>query len=266
MLTFRGETQARRKPTNTFNYIRRWYSWWKIGPSDTALELEILFLDLPGTKCVTLSSNYSGHWLRAYLCQAPCWALHRHYPPLQKTRAFRIAHRLRIACQCRRRQGCSLISRWTRSPGERNGNPLQYSRLGNPMDRGAWWVTVHAVAKRWTWLSTEHACAEDIKGRELSFIILAVSFSSDSRAFIWWLLTSVMLQSRPWDDMESDQLYDSWRFFSMQLITLKRKHLHQYYQVDSHYRGNLSYVLKLKAWSHQASTRISEWGFWDIHF
>ena len=28
-----------------------------------------------------------------------------------------------------------------RSPGERNGNPLQYSCLGNPMDRGAWWAT-----------------------------------------------------------------------------------------------------------------------------
>ena len=34
-----------------------------------------------------------------------------------------------------------------RSPGEGNGNPLQYSCLGNPMDREAWWVTVHGVAK-----------------------------------------------------------------------------------------------------------------------
>ena len=34
-----------------------------------------------------------------------------------------------------------------RSPGEGNGNPLQYSRLGNPMDRGALWATVHGVAK-----------------------------------------------------------------------------------------------------------------------
>ena len=32
-----------------------------------------------------------------------------------------------------------------RSPGERNGYPLQYSCLGNPMDRGAWWATVHGV-------------------------------------------------------------------------------------------------------------------------
>ena len=34
-----------------------------------------------------------------------------------------------------------------RSPGEWNGYPLQYSCQGNPMDRGAWWATVHGVAK-----------------------------------------------------------------------------------------------------------------------
>ena len=33
-----------------------------------------------------------------------------------------------------------------RSPGEGSGNPLLYSCLGNPMDRGAWWITVHGVA------------------------------------------------------------------------------------------------------------------------
>ena len=33
------------------------------------------------------------------------------------------------------------------STGERNGNPLQYSSLENPMERGAWWATVHGVAE-----------------------------------------------------------------------------------------------------------------------
>ena len=33
------------------------------------------------------------------------------------------------------------------SPGEGNGNPSQYSCLGNPMDRRAWWATVHGAAK-----------------------------------------------------------------------------------------------------------------------
>ena len=37
-----------------------------------------------------------------------------------------------------------------RSPEEGNGNPLQYSCLGNHMDRGAWLSTVHGVAKSWT--------------------------------------------------------------------------------------------------------------------
>ena len=34
-----------------------------------------------------------------------------------------------------------------RSPGEGNGNPLQYSCLGNPTDREAWWATAHGLAK-----------------------------------------------------------------------------------------------------------------------
>ena len=41
-----------------------------------------------------------------------------------------------------------------RSPGEGNGNPLQYSCLENPMVRGAWWVTVYGVTKSQTRLST----------------------------------------------------------------------------------------------------------------
>ena len=40
-----------------------------------------------------------------------------------------------------------------RSPGGGNGNPLQYSCLRNPMDRGAWWAVVHGVAKSRTQLS-----------------------------------------------------------------------------------------------------------------
>ena len=40
-----------------------------------------------------------------------------------------------------------LIPGLGRSPGEGNGNPLQYSSLENPMDRGAWWATVHGVTE-----------------------------------------------------------------------------------------------------------------------
>ena len=43
-----------------------------------------------------------------------------------------------------------------RSPGEGNGNLLQYCCLENPMDGGAWWTTVHEDAKNWTLLSDFH--------------------------------------------------------------------------------------------------------------
>ena len=46
-----------------------------------------------------------------------------------------------------------LIPGSGRSPGEGNGNPLQYSCLENPMNGGAWWATVHGVTKSQTRLS-----------------------------------------------------------------------------------------------------------------
>ena len=46
-----------------------------------------------------------------------------------------------------------LIPGLGRYPGEGNGDPVQYSCLGNPMDRGAWRATVHGVAKNHTGLS-----------------------------------------------------------------------------------------------------------------
>ena len=48
-----------------------------------------------------------------------------------------------------------LIPGSGRSPGGGQGNTLQYFCLGNPMDRGAWWTTVHEVAKSQTLLSNK---------------------------------------------------------------------------------------------------------------
>ena len=48
------------------------------------------------------------------------------------------------ACSAR---DLGLIPGLGRSPGEGNGNPPQYSCLGNPMHRGTWWATVHEVTK-----------------------------------------------------------------------------------------------------------------------
>ena len=49
----------------------------------------------------------------------------------------------------------SSVPGLVRSPGEGNGNPLQYSCLENFMNRGAWWATVHRVAKSQTRLSDQ---------------------------------------------------------------------------------------------------------------
>ena len=46
-----------------------------------------------------------------------------------------------------------LVTASGRSPGGGNGSLLQYSCLGNPMDREAWWATVHGVTKSWAQLS-----------------------------------------------------------------------------------------------------------------
>ena len=52
-----------------------------------------------------------------------------------------------------------LMPGWGRSPGKENGNPLQYSCLENPMDRGAWWATVPGVTKSQAPLSNFHFSA-----------------------------------------------------------------------------------------------------------
>ena len=54
-------------------------------------------------------------------------------------------------------RAAGLIPGLGRSPGEGNSNPLQYSSLENPMDRGAWQATVHGVTKSQTQLSSDHS-------------------------------------------------------------------------------------------------------------
>ena len=53
-------------------------------------------------------------------------------------------------------RGEGSILGWGRSPGAGNSNPLQYSCLENPTDRGAWWATDHGVPKSRTRLNTQH--------------------------------------------------------------------------------------------------------------
>ena len=57
------------------------------------------------------------------------------------------------------REDVDLIPGSSRSPGGGRGNPLQYSCLENPMDRGGWWAAVHGGSKSWTQLSN-WACTQ----------------------------------------------------------------------------------------------------------
>ena len=58
-----------------------------------------------------------------------------------------------ICFLCTKQEQVMATTDSRRSHKDRNDNPLQYSCLGNPMARGAWWATVHGAAKSWTWLS-----------------------------------------------------------------------------------------------------------------
>ena len=71
-----------------------------------------------------------------------------------------------------------------RSPGEGNGNPLQYSCLENPMDGGAWEAAVHGLAKSWTQLS-------DFTFTFQSLIILCISAFSVVTSFSFLIVFSL---------------------------------------------------------------------------
>ena len=71
------------------------------------------------------------------------WATEIGWPSLKQWASL-VAQKLESACYA---GDLGSIPGSGRSPGEGNGNPLQYSCLENPMDRGAWWATVHRVTE-----------------------------------------------------------------------------------------------------------------------
>ena len=89
-----------------------------------------------------------------------------------------------------------------RSPGGQHGNLLQYSCLENPMDRGAWWTTVHRVAKvgcKWGDL----ACTTSYKRQPWTTALTSSFFSA--LTYLWYLPFSVQIPARQvsgsWDKM-----------------------------------------------------------------
>ena len=99
------------------------------------------------------------------------------------------------------------IPRSGRSPGEGNGNPLQYSCLENSMDGGAWWATVHGFGKSWTRLSdfTSTFCQRGLAG------FPQVRGSRKQRCQL--LVTVQPGNLRPGDRAETMDALPHWGFF-----------------------------------------------------
>ena len=68
----------------------------------------------------------------------------------------------------------SLIPRLGRFPKREYGNPVQYSGLENPMDRGAWWATIHGVTESGMTQMTEPACMQCINQVSVSMFFCTV--------------------------------------------------------------------------------------------
>ena len=89
-------------------------------------------------------------------------------------------------------------------PGEGHHNPLQYSCLENPMERGVWWVRVHGVAKSQTWLKqlSMHALRQHIKKQRHYFVNKGPSSQSygfsSSHVWMWELDYKENWASKNW--------------------------------------------------------------------
>ena len=81
--------------------------------------------------------------------------------------------------------------------GEENGNPLQYSFVENPMDRGAWWAAIHRVTQSWTQLKrlSMHAYIGEGNGNPLQYSCLNTCLNPRDRG-AWWAAIYGVLQSR----------------------------------------------------------------------
>ena len=88
------------------------------------------------------------------------------------------------------------VSELGRSPGERNGNPLQYSCLENSMEKRAWWATVHGVTKSQTQLSDYHTqCISgesvDFKDKTNKIAIKVSCFLSEINSFLLYIISEL---------------------------------------------------------------------------
>ena len=75
------------------------------------------------------------------------------------------------------------------SPGEGNGNPLQYSCLENPMDRGAWWATVHRLPR---YLISQLSWVSSLLTQPADLVSL-YNHVSQLVLFLWRILTNILI-------------------------------------------------------------------------
>ena len=93
-------------------------------------------MNLSVLKLAELFRTFFFFWLHQTTWEPPVAQMIKNLPAMQETWV----------------QSLGSVSGSGRSPGEENGNPLQYSCQDNPTDRGAWQATVRRVTKSWTWL------------------------------------------------------------------------------------------------------------------
>ena len=81
-------------------------------------------------------------------------------------------------------------SEFRRSLGEGHGSPFQYSCLGNPLDRGAWWATAHGTADSWTQLSTGSSKKQESSRKKIDFCFIdyAKAFDCVDHSKLWKIL------------------------------------------------------------------------------
>ena len=129
-------------------------------------------------------------------------------------------------CQCKI---CTSIPGSGRSPAEGNGNPWQYSYLGNPMDRGAWWATFHRISKSWTRLSDQTTTRSGLEFPERTGARMVTFWKRELVGFPWngvcivnRLLSGVMVTGA--GAVRQTQIWKGSSFFMWAIMVLNAHH------------------------------------------
>ena len=110
----------------------------------------------PVLRCEKVTFTFEPHWSKTVQQVCHCNFFFKNYSYLRDFPGSTSGKE--PTCQCRRLKDVGLIPGPGRSSGGGHGNPLQYSCLENPMDRGAWWTTVRRVTESDMTEVTSHAC------------------------------------------------------------------------------------------------------------